>query len=93
MFRYIDDILSQNNSKVGDYVEGIYRIELELHDTHTQLGLLHTFAYTLRVKLFLIHVTPIVLLFWIVCYILMQSLQWEMEITSVVLNCSYLAFG
>ena len=36
MFRYIDDILSQNNSKIGDDVEGIYRIELELHDTaHT----------------------------------------------------------
>ena len=36
MFRYTDDILSQNNSKVRDYVEGIYRIELELHDTaHT----------------------------------------------------------
>ena len=32
-FRYIDDFLSLNNSKFGDYVERIYPIELEIKDT------------------------------------------------------------
>ena len=32
-FRYIDDVLSLNNSKFGDYVEFIYPIELEIKDT------------------------------------------------------------
>jgi hypothetical protein len=32
-FRYIDDVLSLNNSKFGDYVERIYPIELEIKDT------------------------------------------------------------
>ena len=32
-FRYIDDILSLNNSKFGDYVDLIYPIELEIKDT------------------------------------------------------------
>ena len=30
---YIDDVLSLNNSKFGDYVEHIYPIELEIKDT------------------------------------------------------------
>ena len=32
-FRFIDDVLSVNNSKFGDYVERIYPIELEIKDT------------------------------------------------------------
>ena len=32
-FRYINDVLSLNNSKFGDYVERIYPIELEIKDT------------------------------------------------------------
>ena len=32
-FRYIDDVLSLNKSKFGDYVERIYPIELEIKDT------------------------------------------------------------
>ena len=32
-FRYIDDVLSLNNSKFGDYVNVIYPKELELKDT------------------------------------------------------------
>ena len=32
-FRYIDDVLSLNNSKFGDYGERIYPIELEIKDT------------------------------------------------------------
>ena len=32
-FRYIDDVLSLNNTKFGDYVERIYPIELEIKDT------------------------------------------------------------
>ena len=33
MFRYIDDILSLNNSRFGDSVDRIYPIELEIKDT------------------------------------------------------------
>ena len=32
-FRYIDDVLSLNNSSFGDFVDGIYPIELEIKDT------------------------------------------------------------
>jgi hypothetical protein len=32
-FRYIDDVLSLNNSKLGDFVDCIYPIELEIKDT------------------------------------------------------------
>ena len=32
-FRYIDDVLSLNNSKFGNHVERIYLIELEIKDT------------------------------------------------------------
>jgi hypothetical protein len=35
-FRYIDDVLSLNNSWFGDFVDRIYPIELEIKDTtHT----------------------------------------------------------
>jgi hypothetical protein len=33
MFRYIDDVLSLYNSRFGDFVDGIYLIELEIKDT------------------------------------------------------------
>ena len=33
MFRYIDGILSLNNSRFGDFVDRIYLIELEIKDT------------------------------------------------------------
>ena len=32
-FRYIEDVLSLNNSKFGDFVDRIYPIELEINDT------------------------------------------------------------
>ena len=32
-FRYIDDVLSLNNSRVGDFVDRIYPIELEIKDS------------------------------------------------------------
>ena len=32
-FRYIDDVLSLNNSRFGDFVDRIYPIELEVKDT------------------------------------------------------------
>ena len=32
-FRYIDDVLSLNNSRIGDFVDRIYPIELEIKDT------------------------------------------------------------
>jgi hypothetical protein len=32
-FRYIDDILSLNNSRFGDFADHIYTIELEIKDT------------------------------------------------------------
>ena len=31
-FRYIDDVLSLNNSRLGDFVDRIYTIELEIKD-------------------------------------------------------------
>jgi len=33
MFRYIIDHMSLNNSRLGDYVDDIYLIELEINDT------------------------------------------------------------
>ena len=32
-FRYIDDVLSLNNPRFGDFVDRIYPIELEINDT------------------------------------------------------------
>ena len=32
-FRYIDDVLSLNNSRFGDFVDRIYPIDLEIKDT------------------------------------------------------------
>ena len=32
-FHYIDDVLSLNNSRFGDFVDRIYTIELEIKDT------------------------------------------------------------
>ena len=32
-FRYIDDVLSLNNYRFGDFVDRIYPIELEINDT------------------------------------------------------------
>ena len=32
-FRYIDDVLSLNNSRFGDFADRIYPIELEIKDT------------------------------------------------------------
>jgi hypothetical protein len=32
-FRYIDDVLSLNNSRLGDFFDRIYPIELEIKDT------------------------------------------------------------
>ena len=31
--RYIDDVLSLNNNKIGDYIDSIYPVELEIKDT------------------------------------------------------------
>ena len=43
-FRYIDDVLSLNNSKLGDFVDRIFPIELEI--PVIQIRLFHTFNYT-----------------------------------------------
>jgi hypothetical protein len=32
-FRYIDDVLSLNNSRLGDFIDSIYPIELGVKDT------------------------------------------------------------
>ena len=45
-FRYIDDVLSLNNSRFGDFVDRIYPIELEIKDTTDTDMLLHTLTYT-----------------------------------------------
>jgi hypothetical protein len=33
-FNYIDDVLSINNSRLGDFVDCIYPVELEIKDTN-----------------------------------------------------------
>ena len=33
-FRYIDEVLSLNNSRLGNFVDRIYPIELEIKDTN-----------------------------------------------------------
>jgi len=33
MFRYIDDVISLNNSRFGDFVDRIYLVVLEIKDT------------------------------------------------------------
>ena len=46
-FRYIDDVLSINNSRFGDFADRIYPIELEIKDTTDAARYpLHTLAYT-----------------------------------------------
>jgi hypothetical protein len=44
--RYIDDVLSLNNSRFGDFVDRIYPIELEIRATTDTDNLLHTLTYT-----------------------------------------------
>jgi hypothetical protein len=44
-FHYIDDVLSLNNSRFGDFVDRIYPTEHEIEDT-TYTCLLHTLVYT-----------------------------------------------
>ena len=39
-FSYIDDVLLQNNSKLGDLVDGIYPIDLEIKNTTDQIQLM-----------------------------------------------------
>jgi hypothetical protein len=59
-FRYIDDVLSLNNSKFGDFVDRIYPIELEIKDTtdtdtsasHLDLRLENDSEGRLRTKLY-----------------------------------------
>ena len=43
-FRYIDDFLSLNNSKFGDFVDHIYPIELEIKD-NTEADMLASCLY------------------------------------------------
>jgi len=45
-FRYMDDVLSLNNSRFGDFVDRIYSIELEIRIPQIQIGLLYTLTYT-----------------------------------------------
>jgi hypothetical protein len=45
-FRYIDNVLSLNNSRFGDFVDRIYPIEREKRIPQIQIGLLHTLTYT-----------------------------------------------
>ena len=46
-FRYIDDILSLNRYRFGDFVDRIYPIELVINKRiqQIQIGLLHTLTY------------------------------------------------
>ena len=48
MFRYIDDMLSLNNSRFGDFVDRIYPIELKIKDTTVTDRSAYTLTYTSR---------------------------------------------
>ena len=45
-FLYIDDVISLNNFRVGDFVDRIYPIELEINYITDTDSLLHTLTYT-----------------------------------------------
>jgi hypothetical protein len=45
-FRYIDDVLSLNNSRLGDFVDRIYPIELEIKEPRIHICMLHNLTYT-----------------------------------------------
>ena len=45
-FCYKDDVLSLHTAKLGDFVDKIYPIELEIKVTSETTGLLHTLTYT-----------------------------------------------
>jgi len=45
-FPYIDDVLSLNKSRFGDFVDRIYPIELEIMNTTDTDSLLRTLTYT-----------------------------------------------
>ena len=50
-FCYIDDVLSLNNSRFGDFVDGIYPIELEIKDTtDTDKPVSYTYTSKLTVR-------------------------------------------
>jgi len=51
-FRYIDDVLLLNNSRLGDLIDRIYPIELEIKDTtDTDSRLLYTLTYTSKLTM------------------------------------------
>jgi hypothetical protein len=45
-FRYVDDVLSLNNSRFGDFIDGIYLIEFEIKDSTNTARSAHTLTYT-----------------------------------------------
>jgi hypothetical protein len=45
-FRYIDDVLSLNNSRFGDFVDRIYPIELEIKGITDTDRSTYTLSYT-----------------------------------------------
>jgi hypothetical protein len=51
-FRYINDVLLLNNSRLGDFVDRIYPNELEIKDTtDTDSRLLYTLTYTSKLTM------------------------------------------
>jgi hypothetical protein len=51
-FRYIDDVLLLNNTRLGDFVDRIYPNELEIKDTtDTDSRLLYTLTYTSKLTM------------------------------------------
>jgi len=42
----MDYVLSLNTFRLGDFVDRIYPIELEIMDAKIQIGLLHILTYT-----------------------------------------------
>ena len=50
-FRYIDDVLSLNNSRLGDFVDRIYPIELEIKNTTYTDRSVDTQTYTWKLTI------------------------------------------
>jgi hypothetical protein len=50
MFRYIDDVLSVNNCKFGDFIDHIYPIQLEINVTTDTAGSTSYLDLPLEVK-------------------------------------------
>jgi hypothetical protein len=54
MFRYLDDVLSLNNSKLGDFVDRVYLTERKIKDTTDTVRSASYLDYTSKLQWMLI---------------------------------------